>query len=331
MDSTSSKLPNYLKEDVHRLEFIDIAKGIGIFLVISSHVYGYFMSWALPFYIPLFFVTSGYCTIRPIKLRTKFKKLIIPYFFFSFLILSIKHSFYIIDLIGVIYSRWCVYTLNSDNNIFLLRSGNGPLWFLTSMYVSCLLLYVFQKHSKPILLIILYFSTAILLSFLPILLPWSIDTAFLMVIFICFGIYLREKELLNKLNIIWLCCMITLYIILCFFCGNINLSVRIYGHSILLLLPTALLGSTLLLKISIFLERTLIGHLFSMVGHHSLSIFCLQIPFIELWEQISKIIQIKLPAVTYEFLCIIFVLSITYPISILLDKYVLRVITNYKV
>ena len=120
-------MTNSYTED--RLEFIDITKGIGIFLVISSHAYGQFMSWALPFYIPIFFITSGYCTTHPVKLRTKFKKLIIPYFFFSFILLSLNKSLDVLDFIGMLYSRWCIYPLGSDNNIYLLRSGNGPLWF----------------------------------------------------------------------------------------------------------------------------------------------------------------------------------------------------------
>lgn len=312
----------------NRLEFIDICKGIGIFLVISSHAYGLFMSWALPFYIPIFFVTSGFCTIRPIKLKVKYKKLIIPYFFFSIILLTINKSINLIDIVGVLYSRWCIYPLTCDNNIYLLRSGNGPLWFLTSMYSSYTLYWIAQKISKPFLLVFCSIIITYSLSFLPILLPWSIDTAFLMVLFIYFGVIIREKGLLPMVDLRWLSLLSILYIAFMYFCGNINLSVRIYGRSLIVMLPAALLGSFLLMKVSCYIEKTIIGNFISMIGRHSLSIFCLHIPFIAVWDTIVECLQINIPPVIYGILCIIFVISITYPISLFLDKYVLYYITK---
>lgn len=312
----------------NRLEFIDISKGIGIFLVISSHTYGLFMSWALPFYIPIFFVTSGFCTIHPIKLKAKFKKLIIPYFFFSIILLIINKSINLFDILGVLYSRWCIYPLGNDNNIYLLRSGNGPLWFLTSMYISYILFWIIQKSSKPFLFVSCSIVITYLLSFLPILLPWSIDTAFLMVIFIYFGVIIREKRLLLMINLRWLSWLTILYIAFLYICGNINLSVRIYGRSLMIMLPAALLGSVLLMKISCYIEKTIIGTFISMIGRHSLSIFCLHLPFITVWEIITECLRINIPPVLYGILCIFFIISVTYPISLFLDKYVLYYIAK---
>lgn len=312
----------------NRLEFIDICKGIGIFLVISSHTYGSFMSWALPFYIPIFFVTSGFCTIRPIKLKVKYKKLIIPYFFFSFILLAINKSINLIDIVGVLYSRWSIYPLACDNNIYLLRSGNGPLWFLTSMYSSYTFYWIAQKSCKPFLFVFFSIVITYLLSFLPILLPWSIDTASLMVLFIYFGVIIREKRLLPMVDLKWLCWLAILYFAFLHFCGNINLSVRIYGRSLIVMLPAAMLGSFLLMRVSCYIENTIIGNIISMIGRHSLSIFCLHIPFIAVWETIVDCLQINIPPVIYGILCIIFVLLITYPISLFLDKYVLNYITK---
>ena len=319
-------MTNSYTED--RLEFIDITKGIDIFLVISSHAYGQFMSWALPFYIPIFFITSGYCTTHPVKLRTKFKKLIIPYFFFSFILLSLNKSLDVLDFIGMLYSRWCIYPLGSDNNIYLLRSGNGPLWFLTSMYVSYILFCALQRSCKPILLIFCYIATTYLISFLPILLPWSIDTAFLMATFIYFGDIVRKNHLLDWLNSRWLIGLTLLYIVFRYNCGNINLSVRIYGRSLIILIPAAVLGSALLMKISYYLVGCFIGKIISMIGRHSLSIFCLHVPFITAWEIIAGCLRLNIPPVLYGILCIFFVMSLTCPISLFLDKYVLKYITK---
>lgn len=308
----------------NRLEFIDITKGIGIFLVISSHVYGQFMSWALPFYIPIFFIVSGYCTSHPVMLQTKYKKLIIPYFFFSFILLSMNKSLEVLDFIGILYSRWCIYPLGSDSNIYLLRSGNGPLWFLTSMYVSYIFFFYIQRSTKPILIISIYIATTYLLSLLPILLPWSIDTAFLMASFIYYGVIIRKNHLLNKLNYTWLIGLTILYIVFRYNCGYINLSVRIYGRSLITSIPAAMLGSVILMKISYYIEGCFIGKIISMIGRHSLSIFCLHVPFITVWKIIAGSLRLNIPHVLYGILCIFFVMSISYPISLFLDKYVLK-------
>ena len=311
----------------NRLEFIDITKGIGIFLVISSHAYGQFMSWALPFYIPIFYIVSGYCTSHPIRLRTKFKRLIIPYFFFSFILLSMNKSLVVLDYIGMLYSRWCIYPLGSDSNIYMLRSGNGPLWFLTSMFVSYIFFYFIQRSCKPILILFCYISITYLISFLPILLPWSIDTAFLMATFIYLGVIIRKNHLLNRLNPKWLIGLTLLYIVFRYNCGYINLSVRIYGRSLITLIPTAVLGSAILMKISYYIDGCFIGKIISTIGRHSLSIFCLHIPFISMWKIIAGSLCLNLPPMLNGILCIFYVLTITYPISVFLDKYVLKRIT----
>jgi len=311
----------------NRKKFIDILKGMGILLVVSGHIYGPLMSWALPCYVPLFFVASGYCTNKTVKIKGKFQKLIIPYFIFSFILLVLSgHPIDIKDILGILYSRWCLYPLRCDNNIFLLRFGNGPLWFLTSMFVAYIFFMIIQQSNKRIWILTLYFTLTYILSFLPILLPWSIDTAFLMAIFIYCGTQIREKNLLQKINRKCFLVIILLYILLMIFWGNINLSVRIYGRSLIILLVSAIIGSLILMKISQILENCHIGKKLELIGKHSLSIFCLHIPFINIWKDLTIIEHTNIPPTIDGILCVIFVISVTYPLSLLLDKYVLRLI-----
>lgn len=47
-----------------RIEYIDIAKGIGILLVIAGHLFAYrgpISRWIFSFHMPLFFILSGIC------------------------------------------------------------------------------------------------------------------------------------------------------------------------------------------------------------------------------------------------------------------------------
>ena len=315
-------------DNTDRLRFVDISKGIGLFLVISSHVYGPLMSWSFPFYIPLFFIVSGYCTVRPISLKNKFKKLIIPYFLFSAILLSIYRSIHLSDLIGVLYSRWCLYPLGSEENVFLLQSGNGPLWFLTSMFVSFILYWLLQKSNRVLLLLFFYFSITYCLAYLPLLLPWSLDTAFLMAIFIFVGTEFRKRNILQHIDYKWALVLSILYFVFLHYSGFVNLSVRIYGRSLFILFPAALLGSVLILKMSLLIEKGVVGKVLSSIGRHSLSIFCLHIPFISVWDALIDYFHLTMPPYANGILCVVFIMTITYLLSLFLDKYVLQYITK---
>ena len=315
--------------DEGRMAFIDIAKGIGIIIVLFSHVCGFMVKWASPFFIPLFFVTSGFCTNHLVKISQKVKKLIVPYFFFTLVLFLIYRSFRPVDFVGVFYSRWCLYPLDHNDNIFLLQSGNGPLWFLPAMFMSFYLYSFVQKCKSSIgvlLMLISYVIISYSLSFLPILLPWSLDTAFLMAIFIYCGVKIRASWLYLK-NWCFLFGVCTTYIILLNYCGyEVNLSVRQYGNSLFLLLPTALLGSLLCLGFSCLIEKSVFAKFFSELGRNSLPIFCLHMPFISLWGYLMWVFQLNLSSIMNGILCVLFIIAFTYPIAILYNKFISKFI-----
>ena len=71
-----------------RLEYIDIIKGIGIFLVVLGHVTTnqnvYHFNYA--FHMPLFFIISGmFLHDKPQFIRKQAKSLLLPYFSFGLL------------------------------------------------------------------------------------------------------------------------------------------------------------------------------------------------------------------------------------------------------
>ena len=124
-----------------RLDNIDILKGIGILLVIFSHSGAEnddSMLFVGGVFIPLFFISSGF-TYRnsdvPFwpQFKKRLRRLLVPYFFFSAVLLLLYKRFALMDVLGVLYSRFCIYPYNSEDNIFLMGGGNPPLWFFTSM------------------------------------------------------------------------------------------------------------------------------------------------------------------------------------------------------
>lgn len=92
-------------EKSKRIEFVDIAKGIGIMIVCLGHsgAEDFFMPWIGGFIVPLFFILSGYMYKDkgiPVSkdLWNKGRKLLKPYFF-----LSVWCSFsFISDMHGMI-------------------------------------------------------------------------------------------------------------------------------------------------------------------------------------------------------------------------------------
>ena len=114
-----------------RLKWADIAKGIGIVLVVWGHssLPFEFRKWVYSFHMPLFFILSGYFYksqkygFTDFFLR-KLRTLIIPYFFFGLL------SWFLLSFINS--SEFSPHTLNG----FLISgAGNEPIWFLFTLFL----------------------------------------------------------------------------------------------------------------------------------------------------------------------------------------------------
>ena len=290
-------------ETKSRLEFVDIAKGIGIMIVCFGHsgAENVVISWIGGFIVPLFFILSGYMYKDkgiPVgkDLYNKGKKLLKPYLFFSVVLLLIYKRFAWNDIVGVFYSRYCLYTYHAPDNIFFMKATNSPMWFLTAMFATFPLFYIIMKNEKYIKWIVLsYLLITWGCTFLPILLPWSLDVAFIMAIFMYIGVLFRRQEnFLNKPSYIyWL--IIAAFLILCKVNGEPNPSVRELGNSLLLYMITGVLGSISMMWICKHLEGKPLSGLLADIGRHTLVIFCLQI-FV--FHQINRVIygMIHLPA-----------------------------------
>lgn len=101
-----------------RLHYIDIIKGIGIFLVVLGHVYrdNVVQNWLYSFHMPLFFMVSGwlfnYEKIKSVSFleitKKKIRALMVPYVVFC----------------SICFLYWCVLER------YFRDFDQGPLWFL---------------------------------------------------------------------------------------------------------------------------------------------------------------------------------------------------------
>ncbi len=323
-----------------RLLFIDIAKGIGITLVVCSHTEAHdLMLWSAFFFVPIFYFCSGYMTTSASTnssiahyMKKRARKLLIPYFFFNLLLLLYFRRWSITGLYGILYSRYSFFPLGSDNNYDLFIWGNYPMWFITSLLVSYLFYHILLSSKNKSLTILIYLCLTFILSQIPILLPWSIDTAFLSSLIMYAGFYAKNFNIVSLDKYVMLLCVLIYSILFCV-AGDVNFSVRQYGTSFIIYYIMAILGCIVVLWSSKRMEQTWIGKLFALLGRHSLTIFCIEMLFIrEASMAYSKLTNIDSIGVVGGICGVIITLLGGTVLSILLHKnnYIKKTLFNEK-
>ncbi len=277
-----------------RVAFVDIAKGLGIMIVCLGHsgAEDFFMPWIGGFIVPLFFFLSGYMYKDkglPIKtdLLSKAKKLLKPYFFFSFLLLVIYKRFAWNDILGVFYSRYCLYTYYTPDNIFFMKATNSPMWFLTAMLITYPLFYIIIRNEKyRVGIIVSYMLITWGCTYLPILLPWSLDIAFLMAIIMYAGVLFKRHLNWFQQPFYIKIIVFVIFVLLCILNGKPNPSVREYGISFLIYTTTGMLGTISMVWFCKYIENKRHSEFLAEIGRHTLVIFCLQIFIFHLMNRV---------------------------------------------
>ena len=347
-----------------RLKYLDIAKGIAVILVIISHSYGipfgleYYLA---AYYMPLFFLISGYTykNDKPVgaNIKNRFFRLLKPYAAYNALLLllftitgELESVPDILKAIGgAIYSRYCLYfPLGTKNNIYFFNIDNGAMWFLTAMFCSSVIFYLVIKYcleskKKAIIICTSLIAITFILNQLPILLPWSIDTAFIGAFFMIIGCYLgRNNYFERKIDIKNACYLILiflLYILLCYINPGINMSVRNYGQfeyfNIIFFIIIGISGSLICIWLSKFIQKIIIGKFFEFVGKNTIVLVALHIFTLSIVENISNHILIisennKILYLLYGYfkifvvvvLCILFSMTVEHIKQLINKKYV---------
>lgn len=151
----------------NRINFIDYSKGIGILLVVLGHIYdgdNILANWIYSFYMPLFFIISGFLLNFEKETRVKklffkrFKTLIIPYIIFC-----------IINIVGnFILNNMSMSLLKVDILNMNTLYGVYALWFLPALFISEFI-FLFIKNNivirrnKILLYMLIFFSLLILI------------------------------------------------------------------------------------------------------------------------------------------------------------------------
>lgn len=283
-----------------RKQWLDAIKGVAIILVVMSHTQAipYIHQYLTACYMPLFFIASGYVfKDKTGTYRRKCKQLLVPYtswaIFYLLLSCVIYHNIELAkigkQITGIIYSRFYLYDSSSAINIKLFPAGAGPLWFLTCMATSYVLLKPLIRVKKRILLILFYMAISAGFMFCPILMPWSLDTAFMGALFIYTGYRLKDVHVNSKqIHYIFLISAL-IYLVLTRINGGINMSIRVYGNlgmiSLILFGIIGILGTISYATFFMKLNDTWLCRFFAYFGKMSLTIMCAHMLYATLFNQ----------------------------------------------
>ncbi len=316
-----------------RIDWIDTASGINIFLVVLGHTIlpQHWINYIFSLHIPLFFLISGYL-FNPQKypnLLSFFKRravtLLLPYLLFS--------------LVGYIY--WFIYFGSKyylDPFWQMLQSGDKlyppvvPLWFLTCLFVVEIYFYILSKklRSWPLVFAVLVSTIfGFYLSRHKLYLVWGIDIALVAVIFYFLGFELRYNKYISKiLNMKWLGLGAIFFIVL-----NIIL-VRFHDYPTSMIyhaygiewvfVSAAVTGSLGYLMLAKFLKQTILKKiaLWEFIGQNSLLIFGLHtITYYYVSDLFKDYFHIHPQAsVLYAFIYTIITILILVPIIYLINR-----------
>lgn len=193
-----------------RIKYIDIAKGIGILCVIIGH-----MGWTLadriifPFHMPLFFLMSGYFLSKKypfIKfVKLKFRQLLMPYLWtciagcFLAIIANVFLSRLGMGRQGLLV-RWVLASLYGsglDYSEPFSIYGVGAIWFLLTLFLALILVYLLGDIAKGYIFIIMIAGMS-LFSSKYIWLPWSVQAGGTAAVFVYVGYVVKQKNLLSS-------------------------------------------------------------------------------------------------------------------------------------
>ena len=190
-----------------RIYWVDLCKGIGIFLVLMEHTLRNDVTMFIcAFNMPMFFFLSGIVfnekkhTDFKRFIKGRFNQLIIPYIFFFlltyFLWLVLERQFRSFDmdwwqpLIGMVYaSQWHGY-----------MDHNGILWFLPCLFVVEIMNF-FVIRIKPHYMQFVIVLVLLIIGFcIKINLPWCLNTACVALPFYYLGKQLKYVLLFNDVG-----------------------------------------------------------------------------------------------------------------------------------
>lgn len=309
--------------ETKRIDFVDLAKGICILLVVISHIEkNYhivtdFSNMAQCFRMPLYFILSGlffkdYGGFKNLFVK-KTNKLAIPFFFF-FIVNILLFPFFLHWLFPSLYQQPTVSA--GYLFCFLVERSNlmpNAIWFLLCLFILNLMFYVLFIISKRITANLVsdkdsssfFIATLVLLSIIlgcigyylginHINIYMYIDSALTVVPFFCFGFACRKytnvlyPNRFDKYNYLFI---IISFMIIYLLWGHLSYVENYYDISILCLYLTGIMGSLSILFIAKYIKKL---PFVSYIGRYSIITLCTHGPIIYLLKAVFQLTNIDI-------------------------------------
>ncbi len=269
------------KKGAKRVDFIDIAKGITILLMVVGHChlqpdFKYFYLWIFSFHMPLFFFISGFF-FKPKSnkklIKTDLDRLVKPYILTSILIslfllcfdspTAASHS-----LIGTL-----VGCEGNEATKFQLAGGlrSGPIWFLLALFWCRLFYNVLYGICGKYEFLLSFVASLIAwqIGYKIINLPLCILVGLTALMFYSAG-YNFRKICLENIKPWHYIIGISIWALSVFTETYLNMSMYIFMR-FPLSITTAVIGTIIILKCSTYIHG-LFAKILSFLGRHSLDI-----------------------------------------------------------
>lgn len=292
----------------------DTLRGFAMILIIFGHTIGYcselreLTEYLSSFYVPLFFVVSGYLFINNPNenlitfMKRKAQRILVPYYVFALLSL-IPFYLYSGEIQGILASQRDI-----DNSLFhalfniLYASGhsgglaqNSPLWFLPCYYTVIVLakavtekIRLERKYTNIVLAFGFLLIGYIVYRFFNYAYPYCLETALIMLFFFFLGRQIRVSHLtLLKSKSIYIG-LILLGFIVHFYNGKISCMNNSYGAYFHAFVVAAAFTSVGLL---LWFSALKPNKTLSYVGVHT-------IPFLVLHKMPIVFFQAKMPYIS---------------------------------
>ena len=281
-----------------RLNWIDVAKGICILAVIIGHMGNTNVNKIVfPFHLTVFFILSGYTlkenNLDKEYLSNKFKRLMIPYFItcffialmdiFNIIVVNHNYTIYSIsniikkDLIRTFFASGSISNFGEIN----LNGRIGAIWFLPAMFFSLIISkMIIQKYEKYFIRFIVSIAMALVgIVFSKFIwLPFSLQSAMLACPFIIFGKYMKDKNIIDKINMEQ-CIIFCIIFILGYKLNKTTIGFVIASMQDLIITPiVGLASSMIVIKISKIIEKS---RALRYVGKNSLYFLCVHLFLLE--------------------------------------------------
>ena len=294
-----------------RVEYVDIAKGIGITLVVMAHndfalISPFAHKLIYSFHMPMFFFMSGMFFKPDIPFWTfvsqRFHRILRPFLFMILFIFFMSISFSKVSI------------LEASRRLVKAMYGSGQyldwvqLWFLPHLFVVSLFAYFFVRGIRQRLLFRLRWGILIVLYVISVFsiklfypfelnllgkdftlygLPFSLDLVLISGFFFILAFELNQTRYASFLESPWtlLIAGLTLIFLVWYFPAKIDFNIR-WFDSLPINTIEALLGILFILALSRQMER--IGGLssiFKYIGQASLIILIFQVPIQDYWGQ----------------------------------------------